>query len=77
MFAMTWPSFIDESRFAVHATQNPAALMTASVVALHLNVGVFVYMVYKIVKTRRKPYSAELYTDLACFKEIKKDTLPA
>jgi hypothetical protein len=77
MFAMTWPSFIDESRFAVHATQNPAALMTASVIALLLNIGVFVYMAYKIVKTRRKPYSAELYTDLACFKEVEKDALPA
>jgi hypothetical protein len=30
-------------------------------------------MLYKVVKTRRKPYSAELYTDLACYKEIEKD----
>jgi hypothetical protein len=28
-------------------------------------------MIYKAVKTKRNPYKAELYTDLAAYKEIK------
>ena len=39
--------------------------------ALGANVAVFVYMIYKSVKTKRNPYKAELYTDLAEYKAIK------
>ncbi|MGD1822826.1 MAG: DUF5692 family protein [Pleomorphochaeta sp.] len=76
MFAMTYPSFIDESRFAVHSTQNTSALMIASTLALVANVAVFVFMIYKVVKTKRNPYSSELYTDLSCYKEVKNDAMP-
>ncbi|MEG0979041.1 MAG: DUF5692 family protein [Oscillospiraceae bacterium] len=47
------------------------ALFIFSLLALIANVGVFVYMVYKVVKTKRNPYKSELYTDLAKYQEVK------
>jgi len=32
---------------------------------------VLVYMIYKVVKTKRNPYKAELYTDLKEYAAIK------
>lgn len=71
MFAMTYPSFIDHSRFAVKSSQNPNALFVVSLLALIINVLVLIYMIYKVIKTKRNPYTKELYTDLKCYKEVK------
>ncbi|NFG26532.1 hypothetical protein FC777_05185 [Clostridium botulinum] len=71
MFAMTCPSFIDESQFAVRSSHNSIALFIVSLAALLSNIAVFVYYIYKIKKTKRNPIKAELYTDLNSYKEIK------
>ena len=71
MFAMTYPSFIDESQFAVKSSHNTTALFSVSLVALLANIAVFGYYIYKIVKTKRNPIKDELYTDLKGYKEIK------
>jgi hypothetical protein len=71
MFAMTYPGFIDTSRFAVKSTHNAPPLFIASFVALLANIAVFGYFIYKIVKTKRNPITEELYTDLDSYKEIK------
>lgn len=75
MFAMTFPVFLDNSRFTVHATQNHVALMLASTLAIIANGALFVFMIYKVIKTKKNPYSGELYSDLACHKEIVKDAI--
>ena len=71
MFAMTVPSFIDQSQFAVKASQNTTALFIVSLISLLANIAVFAYMIYKARKTKRNPYKGELYTDLDCYKEVK------
>lgn len=71
MFAQTFPSFIDKGTFAVASTYNQTALFGFSFLALAFNIGVFVYMIYKAVKTKRNPYLGELYTDLSAYQEIK------
>ncbi|MCS6132297.1 hypothetical protein DWV13_11770 [Clostridium botulinum] len=71
MLAMTCPSFIDESQFAVRSSHNSTALFIVSLAALLSNIAVFVYYIYKIKKTKRNPIKAELYTDLNSYKEIK------
>ena len=71
MFAQTFPSFIDNSQFAVKSTHNTTALFIVSLAALLSNIAVAVYMVYKVVKTKRNPYTKELYTDLKCYTEVK------
>ena len=53
------------------ATPDTTALFVVSLLALLSNIGVFVYMVYKIAKTKRNPYTGELFTDLNQYKEIK------
>jgi hypothetical protein len=71
MFAMTYPAFIDESQFAVKSTQNPTALFIVSLIALLANVALFVYMIYRVRKTKLNPYKGELYTNLKCYEEVK------
>jgi len=71
MFAMTVPSFIDQSMFAVRATQNPAALFIVSFLALASNVALLVYMIARIVVTKRNPYSGELYSDHEAYRAVK------
>lgn len=71
MFAQTVPAFIDEGAFAVQSTYAEAPLFIFSFLALAVNVAVVVYMIYKVVKTKRNPYKAELYTDLSEYKMIK------
>jgi len=71
MFAQTFPSFIDKGKFAVASTYNETPLFIFSFLALISNIAVIVYMIYKVVKTKRNPYINELYTDLKKYKEVK------
>ena len=71
MFAQTFPAFIDKGAFAVASSYNTAPLFGFSLAALLSNVAVLIYMIYKVVKTKRNPYLSELYTDLERYKEVK------
>ena len=71
MFAQTFPVFIDNSQFAVKSTHNTTALFITSLAALLANAAVVLYMIYKVARTKRNPYTSELYTDLKCYKEVK------
>lgn len=55
--------------FSITATYNPAAWTALSAVALAFNLGVFVYEVVCIVKTKRNPMKQELYTDLPAYQK--------
>ncbi len=71
MFAQTFPLFLDEGKFAVASTYSTTALFVWSLLALLANVGVFIFMIYKVVTTRRNPYKGELYVDLKAYQEVK------
>lgn len=71
MFAQTFPAFQDESKFLVQSAFNYNVYMFWGALALAANVAVFVYMIYKVLKTKRNPYLGELYTDLKEYHEIK------
>lgn len=71
MFAQTFPNFQDTGMFVVKSTYNTTIYTILAVIALASNIAVFVYMIYKIVKTKRNPYKGELYIDLDKSKEIK------
>jgi hypothetical protein len=70
MFAMTVPSFIDTSAFAVKSSHNPDALFLVSFLALASNVALVVYEVYRIVKTKKNPLKEELYADLGSYAKV-------
>lgn len=71
MFAQTFPAFIDTGRFAVDSTHNETALFAVSLLALAANIAVLAFMIYKFVKTKRNPYTSELYVDMAKYQEVK------
>lgn len=53
------------------ANVNTTAMFIFSLAALLFNIGVLAYMIYKVAKTKRNPYTSELYTDLAKYQEVK------
>lgn len=71
MFAQTFPVFQDHSKFAVVSSYNPTIYNVVSGLALAANVLVFVYMVYKVVKAKKNPYTNDIYTDLKAYKVVK------
>lgn len=70
MFAMTFPAFIDTSKYAVKASQNTDTLFTISAIALIANIALVIYHVYKVVKLKRNPLKDEIYSDLKSYKSI-------
>ena len=70
MFAMTFPTFIDTSRFAVKSSHGVAALWVVSGLALASNVAVFVYHFYKVFKYKRNPLKVAVHPDLADYKLV-------
>jgi hypothetical protein len=71
MFAQTFPMFQDAGMFRVDSTYNPTIYFIVSLLALVVNVAVVIYMIYKVRKTHRNPYTKELYTDHAGYRRIK------
>ncbi|MDR0852228.1 MAG: DUF5692 family protein [Clostridiales Family XIII bacterium] len=71
MFAQTLPAFIDTGTYAVQSSYNPTALFIVSLLALASNVAIFIFMIYKVAKTKRNPYTDELYADMSIFKKIR------
>lgn len=71
MFAQTFPTFQDVGKYAVSSTYQPGIYFAVSLLALLVNAAVFAYMLYRVKKTRRNPYTQELYTDLREYKAIK------
>lgn len=71
MFAQTFPAFQDNSMFRADSTYKPEIYFAVSLVALIANIAVFGYMLYKIIKTKKNPYTGELYCDSAKYKEVK------
>jgi len=71
MFAQTFPSFQDQGKFFVQSAFNPTVYTVLGAVALAFNFGVFVYMIYKVAKAKKNPYTNDIYTDLKAYKHIK------
>ena len=71
MFAQTFPLFQDQGKFMVTSTYNPTIYTMLGILSLSVNLAVFVYMIYKVLKTKRNPYTQELYIDLKEYMEIK------
>lgn len=73
MFTMTFPTFVDTSKFAVKSSHSTTALMVVSILALISNIGVFVYHFYKIFKYKRNPFKEEIHFDVKAYKEAVKE----
>lgn len=73
MFAMSLPTFMDSSKFAVKATQNTTALFTISAIALLANIALITFHIYKIIKNKRNPLKEEVYTDMDIYKSVAEE----
>jgi hypothetical protein len=71
MFAQTFPAFQDQGQFMVNSTYNPTIYTILGALSLAINFAVFVYMITRIIKTKRNPYKAELYSDHQAYADIK------
>jgi len=71
MFVMSFPTFVDTSKFAIKSSHNETALFVISFLALASNVAVFIYHFGKVIKYKRNPIRTEVHSDLAAFKEVK------
>lgn len=71
MFAQTFPLFQDHSEFTVVSSYNATIYTVVSALALAVNIAVFVYMIYKVIKAKKNPYTNDIYSDLKQYKEIK------
>ena len=49
--------------FSIKATYNPTAWTVLSAIALIFNLGVFIYEIIYIAKTRKNPFKEEIYTE--------------
>ncbi|MBU3135247.1 hypothetical protein KPL39_03085 [Clostridium gasigenes] len=70
MFVMSFPSFVDTSKFAVKSSHNETALFIVSAISLATNIAVFGYHFYKVFKNKRNPLTQEIHTDLDAYKQI-------
>lgn len=69
MISLTF-SYAQSPMFNITTTNNPMALLTLSIASLLGNVLVFVYMIYRVIKVKRNPYTKDLYTDLKAYQTI-------
>lgn len=67
---MTVPWFFIHPLFIVHSTNNPAAHMTISVIALIFNACMMAYQIYTMVKYKRNPFKQELYSHLPRYRKV-------
>jgi hypothetical protein len=71
MFAMTCPSFIDTSKYAVHSSHNPAALFIVSFIALVFNAGVLLFEIKTYMMTGLKGWRGkEMYIYLDSYQDV-------
>jgi len=71
MFAQTFPVFLDEGAYSVASTYDKLPLFAASFLALIVNIAVAVFILYTAVKTKKNPYSGELFKEWKSYKAVK------
>lgn len=73
MIVFTIPNAFSNSVITVHSTWNPTANWILSGFTLLFNIGLLIYQVYYIMKTKRNPYTEELYIDSKEYQDVVRD----
>ncbi len=73
MFVMSFPTFVDTSKYAVKSTHSITALYIIAGLSLAFNIGVFVYHFGKVIKYKKNPLKDEIHSDLADYKQLIKE----
>ena len=70
MFTLTFPTYSTTKYFSIVTTHNVAPMYILSILSIIANVGVLIYEIITIIKTKRNPLVEELYVDTKAYKEI-------
>ena len=70
-FALTFPMFLDDSIWRVDSVYNPDIQFAVSFISLLSNMAIVIYMIYKWKRTKRNPYTSEVFADLEGSKKVK------
>jgi hypothetical protein len=68
MFVMSFPAFVDTSKFAVQSSHNIGALWIVAGLSLASNILLFIYHFGKVIKNKKNPLKEEIHSDLAAYK---------
>lgn len=71
MFLVTFPEFFMWDALYIAPAMNHTAYFLISLISLLFNIGVLVYEIIVVAKTKRNPLTQEIYVDLNCYKEVK------
>lgn len=63
-FVLTFPTFTNSTIFEHKSSHNPYVLLLVSMLSLLVNLGVFIYHVYRFNKLKRNPFRQEIYADM-------------
>ncbi len=70
IFVMSFPNFVDTSKFAVKSSHNTTALYVVGGLSLVFNIGVFGYHFYTIYSKKRNPIQGEVYSETKDYQSI-------
>ncbi|AIO18503.1 hypothetical protein KQ51_00623 [Candidatus Izimaplasma bacterium HR1] len=70
MFSLTFPNYSNTQYFDIVSTHAAAPKYVLAIAAILFNVGVLVYEIITIRRTKRNPLKQELYIDLPCYQEV-------
>lgn len=70
MFTLTFPDYATTQFFSITSTHDAAPKLIISILAIIANLGVAVYEIRTIIRTKRNPLKQELYTDLKAYQDI-------
>ncbi|MEG0307533.1 MAG: DUF5692 family protein [Clostridium sp.] len=75
MLMLTIPNFFVSSKYAVASTHSPTAYYTVSIIALVFNIGVAIYQLITIIKSKKNPLKDDLYTNREAYKTVRSENI--
>jgi len=70
MFTLTFPNYAMSEWFNVIPTHNAAPKLVLSILAIIVNVAVLVYEIKTLIKTKRNPFTKDIYQDTKAYQDI-------
>ena len=70
MFTLTFPNYANSEWFSIVPTHNAAPMLILSIISIVFNLGVLVYEIKTVIKTKRNPLKEELYVDTKPYQDI-------
>ncbi len=75
MFMMTFPYMFTDNVYTVKVSYNESAMWLLSLLSFAVNLVLFAYQAWRIVRYRRHPLKTELYSELEKYQEVSQSRL--